>query len=486
MKIPLDRHAPEPIYVQIRDHLHRLIQAGVLQPGDRLPSIRSLAEDAHVNKLTVIEAYSVLEGDGLVSARQGSGYFVNQPPISALKPPCTFAPEQEVIIPDQQNHSFFEEYMASSQVRDLRGVIDFTSSFPISVGLEDLTRIARRAMSQVTDTLFNYDTPQGQLPLRKQIAQILVQLGLEVSPENLIITNGSMQALALAMQYYLQPGDWVIVESPSYHGAIAILENLGARVIGIPITSEGMNLDLLERHLHLHRPKLIYTISTLHNPTGITTSPAHRQQLLSLAEQYTCPILEDNAYEGLNFIPVPPPIKALDRQDLVTYIGTFSKTLIPGLRVGYMVVTGQHYRPLLERKLLHDLHGSTASQAIISEYLAAGHYRRRLTHLRTINGQSYNAMLQSLDRYFPAEASWTVPNGGLFVWTQLPAGTPMQEVCQEAIGKNVLVASGSAFFPDQKGYPALRLNFSYSPAQIEQGISVLGDILKHHLSQKQL
>lgn len=482
MKIPLDRQAPKPIYLQIRDRLSRLINSGTLPPGERLPSIRTLAESLQVNKLTVIEAYSVLEADGLIHARQGSGYFVNRVAMSAVQLKSTFAPKQDVIIQEQGNKSFFEQYTASLQAQQQGEILDFSSGFPRVSGLDDLQRIAKRAVVRAGDTLFKYDFPQGQLTLQKQIIQMLVQQGLEVSTDELIITNGSKQALSLAIRYYVQPGDWVIVETPTYHGALAILDNLGAKVIGIPMTVDGMNLELLEQYLSSHRPKLIYTISTLHNPTGITTNQIHRQQLLALAEQYECPILEDNAYEGLNFEFVPAPIKALDRHDLVTYISTFSKTLMPGLRVGYMVVTGKHYRHIVEHKLLHDLHVSTVSQAIVSEVLASGHYRRHLSRLQTNNLQSRNAMLQALERYFPDEVCWTVPKGGLFLWVHLPTIIPIQAICREALSQNILVAAGAAFFPGQQGYPAMRLNFSHSSEDIEQGISVLGELLKRYLA----
>ena len=359
MKIPLNRHSPKPIYLQIRDRISLLIKSGLLQPGTKLPSVRTLAENARVNKLTVLEAYSVLEAEGLIYVRQRSGYFVSNGVTTSTKFQSTFAPVQDVIIQEQGSGSFFEQYTASLQVQLRGGVIDFSSGFPRIPGLEDIRRLARRAMTQAAEQLFQYDFPQGQLTLRHQVAQMLVQQGLEVSPDNLIMTNGSEQGLSLVMRHYVQPGDWVIVEAPTYHGALAILENLGARVIGIPMTAEGMNLELLEQYLHNCRPKLIYTVSTLHNPTGLTTSQNHRQQLLSLAQQYECPILEDNAYEGLNFEPVPAPIKALDRKDLVTYIGTFSKTLMPGLRVGYVVITGKNYHSILKQKLLNDLHVPT-------------------------------------------------------------------------------------------------------------------------------
>lgn len=321
-----------PIYLQIRDRLSRLIKSGKLEPGERLPSIRALSKSLQVNNLTVIEAYSVLEADGLIHARQGAGYFVNRVALPSVNLKSTFAPIQDVIIQEQGRGSFFEQFTASLQAQRQGEIIDFSSGFPRVSGLNDLQRIAKRAVVRAADALFKYDFPQGQLTLQKQIAQMLVMQGLEISTEELIVTNGSEQALSLAIRYYVQPGDWVIVETPTYHGALAILENLGAKVIGIPMTVEGMNLELLEQYLRSHRPKLIYTISTLHNPTGLTTSQVHRQQLLTLAEQYECPILEDNAYEGLNFEPVPPPIKALDRHDWVTYISTFSKTLMPGLR----------------------------------------------------------------------------------------------------------------------------------------------------------
>ena len=480
MKIPLDRNSAQAVYLQIRDRIRRLIESGALQPGDQLPSIRSLAETTRVNKLTVIEAYSVLEADGLVHARQGSGYFVSSPPITYPQSTSHFAPPQDVILLEQQEGSFFNLYMASIAARQHTEMIDLSLGFPTDSGLEDLQRVARRAMKQVGSTLFNYELPHGQLTLRQQVARMLVQRGLEVTPDNLIITNGSKQALSLAFHHYVQPGDWVIVESPTYPGILQILSSLKARVIGIPMTAEGMNLELLEQYLHTHRPKLIYTISTLHNPTGVTTSQAHRSLLLRLAQRYQCAILEDNAYEGLNFEPVPPPIKALDQHDVVTYIGTFSKTLMPGIRVGYMVVTGEHYQPLVEHKLLHDLHVSTVSQAIVSEYLASGHYRRHIAHLQSKHQQNRNAMLSALERYFPTEASWTVPNGGIFLWVQLHSGLSMPEICQAALSHNVLVADGTRFFPDYQGYNAMRLSFSHKPEALEQGISVLGELLKEH------
>ncbi|WP_421658364.1 PLP-dependent aminotransferase family protein [Leptothermofonsia sp. ETS-13] len=470
--------------MQIRDRVHRLIASGALKPGDRLPSVRELAKEAQVNKLTVIEAYSVLEADGLIHARQGTGYFVNHCPMTPAKLESTFAPVQDVVIPEPQCGSFCKAYMTSLQAHRQRGILDFSSGFPQAFGLEDLQRIARRAMNQIADTLYNYDTPEGLQVLRQQIAQLLVQMGMVVAADDIIITTGSMQGISLAIRYYVEPSDWVIVETPTYHGVLAILENQGARTIGIPMTSEGMNLDLLEQYLKSHRPKLIYTVSTLHNPTGVTTTPSHRQRLLELAQQYECPVLEDDAYEGLNFEPVPAPIKALDQHDTVIYVGTFSKTLMAGLRVGYMVVTGSHRQLLIEQKLMDDLHTPTPSQAIVSEYLASGHFRHRLNHLRTWHLQSRNAMLQALADCFPQEATWTVPAGGLLLWAQLPDNLPLAPICQKIREQGVLVTPATTFFPDRRGYNAMRLNFSRTAEEIAWGISIVGEQLKAHMGSK--
>lgn len=482
MNIFLERQSRKPIYLQIRDRISRLIKSGALKSGDRLPSIRSLAETLQVNKLTIIEAYSVLEADGIVSARQGSGYFVNNVSLQSTNLNPTFAPAQNVVIPKPGKCSFYDTYIPMKQAQAQPGMINFGYGAPRPP--KDITAIARRALRQEDADIFcPYDLPQGQLTLCRQIAQMLVHQGLEVFPEDLIITNGSQQGLSLAMNYYVKPGDWVIVESPTYYGIISILESLGARIIGIPMTAEGMNLELLEQYLDSHRPKLIYTITTFHNPTGLTTTQTHRQELLALAEKYECPILEDNAYEGLNFEPVPAPIKAIDKNNLVTYLGTFSKTLMPGLRVGYMVVPGNHYQAIIEQKLLYDFHTSSISQTIVSEYLASGHYRRHLNRLRTENLQSRNAMLQALERDFPEEAKWTVPTGGLFLWVQLPDDIPMQTIRKEALTQNVYLVCHTVFFPDQQGYPAMRLAFCLRQDEIEQGIAIVGKLLKKHIHQ---
>ena len=506
MKIPLNRQAKTPIYLQIRDRISHLIQTGHLEANAQLPSIRALAQTAHVNKLTVLEAYSVLEAEGLVRAKKGAGYFIN-PPIdlttdlatglatetlannatthtstNKTTPKSSFNPAQNVIIPTQGVNSFPDIYAASLRSHAQPDYIDFGLGFPQPVGLDDLTRISRRAMKEA-HTFFHPGDPQGDPELRSQIVQLLIQQGLEISPDNLLVTSGSMQSLSLLADHFISPGDWVIVEAPTYHGFLSILQQRGAQIIGIPMTPHGMNLDLLSRYLQSHRPRLIYTMSSLHNPTGITTSAEHRRQLLSLAEEYDCLIVEDNAYEPLSFEATPPPIKAFDTSDRVIYVGTFSKTLMPGLRIGYTAITGPQRQALTERKLLHDFHISMASQVILKEYLSSGHYRRRLNKVRKLHRDRRDHMIEMLHRHFPTEITWTVPNGGTFLWIQLPDALSLSSICSAATQQKVLVGSGAAFFPTQQGYPAMRLNFSLPLEATERGIAILGTILKEAISE---
>jgi DNA-binding transcriptional MocR family regulator len=481
VNIPLERNSAQPIYKQIYDYLAHLIKMGQLEPGQKLPSIRQLSSHLQVNKLTIIQAYSLLETDVLIYARQGAGYFVECKKVrenqsAESKFISKFSPVQEVII-SSGGSCFFEQYTASLQAQSHQGIIDFSSGFPGNHNIGNLEKITKRAIAKSFDSLFRYDFPEGQLVLRQQIAKVLIQQGLKTSPEEIIVTNGSEQAISLAMNYYLRPNDWVIVETPTYHGALGILENLRVQVIGIPMTVAGMNLELLEKYLKSHRPKLIYTISTLHNPTGITTSLIHRQELLKLAQEHECQIIEDNAYEGLNFAAIPPPIKALDNNNLVTYIGTFSKTILPGLRVGYLVTSGNKYRDLVKQKALNDMHVSTVSQVIVNEYLSSGNFQLHLTKLRKQNLLSRNIMLQVMESYFPKFTTWTIPKGGLFLWVHFPDNFPIQTLCYQALSQNLLIADGAAFFPG-KGYPAIRLNFSQTPENIEVGIKILAQLLQ--------
>ncbi len=467
------------MYLQIQERLQALIESGSLVAGERLPSIRSLAKTLQVNKLTVLEAYDRLVAEGSICARQGSGYFVVEARVPDPEKPCCFAPEQQVVVYETQANRPFAVYARSIQARQQPGWVDLSCAFPKHPP-EDLARMIRRVAADA-EAFYAYDAIGGDERLRQQVAHLLLQVGLETNPEDVLIVNGAMQGLSLAIRHFLKPGDWVVVESPTFFSVLPIFEQVGCRIIGIPMNREGMNLDLLARYLESHRPRLIFTISTLHNPTGITTPETHRRQLLDLASHYECPILEDNAYEGLHFGSPPPPLKVLDPEDWVTYVGTFSKVLSPGLRVGYLVVPPAHRQALLEQRYLTDIHTPTITQAVVSEYLSQGHYRRHLQKVHAQLHHNRNLVLHGLERHFPDWARWTVPDGGMFLWVQLPDpwGPLMPTLIQKAEADGILILSGAGFFADGTGYPAIRISYAnVLPELIDTALSKLGSWLK--------
>lgn len=467
------------MYLQIQERLQALIESGSLVAGDRLPSIRSLAKTLQVNKLTVLEAYDRLVADGSICARQGSGYFVVEAQVPDPAQPCCFAPEQAVMVCETQANRPFAVYARSIQARQQPGWVDLSCAFPKHPP-EDLARMIRRVAGDA-EAFYAYDAIGGDERLRQQVAHLLLQVGLEASPEDILIVNGAMQGLSLAIRHFLKPGDWVVVESPTFFSVLPIFEQVGCRIIGIPMDREGMNLDLLARYLESHRPRLIFTISTLHNPTGITTPETHRRQLLDLAGHYQCPILEDNAYEGLHFGSPPPPLKVLDPDGWVTYVGTFSKVLSPGLRVGYLVAPPAHRQALLEQRYLTDIHTPTITQAVVSQYLSQGHYRRHLQKVHAQLRHNRNLVLHGLERHFPDWARWTVPDGGMYLWVQLPDpwGPLMPTLIQKAEADGILILSGAGFFPDGTGYPAIRISYAnVLPERIDTALSRLGSWLK--------
>ena len=260
-------------------------------------------------------------------------------------------------------------------------------------------------------------------PLRETITHILASQGLQTRPENILITAGSQQALSLVSQLLLKPGDVILVESPTYSGALDLFRALGFKVVGIPVDGQGMQVEGLEKLLQQHHPKLIYTIPNFHNPTGTCLNSARRRQLIVLADRYNIPILEDDfvgdlRYEGRT----QPALKALDPGGRVIYVSTFSKMLMPGLRVGFLVAEGPIYDCLVNFKRVNDLATSTLIQRALEAYVTVGRYQAHLRRSCQIFRKRRDVMLSAIQRYLPAGVHFDPPQGGLFIWLQLPKG----------------------------------------------------------------
>jgi GntR family transcriptional regulator/MocR family aminotransferase len=480
MRIPIQRGGQTPMYLQIENFLRQNILAGSLAAGTRLPSTRLLADELGVSQITVKNAYADLESEGLIGAIERSGTYilpVEKPASRTEAGPGRWPDWQEIFASDPA------ETVAEVQPSPRRtGIISFTGvGAPQEYPLIDFYHCLRAVIQTQGFSACEYgELNGGYLPLRATIAQILSSQGIRTLPEQVLITSGSQQALALTCQTLLKAGDAVIVEEPTYNLALELFKALQLKVIGVPCDANGMQVERLEAILSAEKRGLIYTIPNFQNPGGFCLSTARRIQLVELAGRFNVPILEDDYAGDLRYDGrALPAIKALDPGGRVIYAGTFSKMLMPGLRTGYLTVEGPVFARLLQAKRVHDLTTSTLLQRALHEYVTVGRYQVHLRRSCRIYRKRRDAMLTALRKYLPG-ASFTPPQGGLFLWLRLPPGTSSTRLLERALAEGIEFAPGTRFFNNpQDGEPYLRLNFAVQPPeQIEIGIRRLGRALQ--------
>jgi GntR family transcriptional regulator/MocR family aminotransferase len=320
----------------------------------------------------------------------------------------------------------------------------------------------------------------GYVPLRNTIAQLLASQGITAHPDAILITAGSQQALALVCQLLLKPGDVVLVENPTYNLALELFRLLELQIVGIPVDAEGMQVAQVEPLLQQHHPKLIYTIPNFQNPTGACLSGGRRRQLVALADRYNVPLLEDDFVGDLRYDGrTQPALKTLDPGGRVIYIGTFSKMLMPGLRVGFLVAEGPIFTRLVAFKRVNDLTVSTLMQRALDAYVNVGQYQRHVQRSCRLYRQRRETMLAAIRQQLPPDVHVDPPQGGLFLWLRLPPGITCRALQPLASAAGVEFAPGPRFFvqpAEGEGY--LRLNFAtLRPEAIEEGIKRLGRVL---------
>lgn len=485
MRIPLDRQSETPLYQQIGTYLRQAILSGSLTADTRLPACRQLAHDLGVNRTTIENAYAELEADGLVFSRMGSGtYVLLQNPIPAIPK------NSDAALPLWQQSLRSNHILRKSDVvDDMLAAAGHPHPISFASGVSDARQFPSEEFRKIIQTVMRrdqisaleYGERNGYAPLREGIAHILASQGLQAHPENVLITAGSQQAIFLAAQVLLKPNDIVLVEDPTYSSALDLFRTLGFQIVGIPMDGQGMQVEKLETLLQQYHPKLIYTIPNFHNPTGTCLSSARRRQLIVLADRYNVPILEDDFVGDLRYEGhAQPSLKALDPGGQVIYVSTFSKMLMPGLRVGFIVADGPVYDSLLNFKRLSDLATSTLIQRALDAYVTVGRYQAYLHRSCQVFRKRRDAMLEAIDRHLPPSVSFDAPKGGLFIWLKLPASMSADNLLTAACKEGVAFAPGNLFFTDGvSGDEWIRLNFASQPAEdIEEGIKRLGSAMR--------
>jgi GntR family transcriptional regulator/MocR family aminotransferase len=485
MRIPLDKKSGVPLYHQIESYLRQGILSGSLPADMRLPACRQLAQDLGVNRSTVENAYAKLEADGLVFSRMGSGTYilpVNSMPVIKNNRNTQWPLWQESV----QDRTIISKADLVDEILQRAGhpkPISFASGISDSrqFPIEEFRKVLQSVMRRDQISALEYGERNGYTPLREGIAHILASQGLQAHPENILITAGSQQAIFLASQVLLKPGDIVLVEEPTYSVAIDLFRALGFQIVGIPVDNQGMQVEKLEKLLQQYHPKLIYTIPNFHNPTGTCLSSARRRELIMFADRYNIPILEDDFVGDLRYEGhAQPSLKALDPGGQVIYVSTFSKMLMPGLRVGFIVADGPVFESLLNFKRLSDLATSTLIQHALDAYVNVGRYQAYIRRSSQTFRKRRDIMLEAISHYLPSSVSFDVPKGGLFIWLRLPKPLSAGELLPMACKEGVSFVPGNYFFTDgTSGGEWMRLNFASQPEEdIEEGIKRLGRAIR--------
>ncbi len=431
--------------------LRQRIDARAYAPGARLPSIRAVADSMRVSKSTVVEAYDRLVAEGAILARRGSGFFVagHTRPLSLTE----IGPRLDRAI---------DPFWVTRQ--SLEAGADVLKPgcgwLPPSWLPEAEIGRALRALARAPNTgLTDYDTPLGLAPLRQLLSRRLAERGIEAGPDRIILTDSGTQAIDLLCRFLIEPGDSVLVDDPCYFNFHAMLLAHRAKVVGVPYTPNGPDLERFEEALKTHRPRLYLTNSGIHNPTGAVLSPAIAHRLLKLAEAHDLIIIEDDIFADLEVEPAAR-LAGFDGLERVIHIGSFSKTISASIRCGYIATKADWIEPIVALKLATTFSANRLSAEVILRLLTGGGYRRHVEGLRTRLAEATGQVRKRL--IAAGLTPWTAPRGGMFLWMQLPEGLDAAAVAQAALAENVVLAPGNVFSASKSAGRYLRFNVGQS------------------------
>lgn len=476
LNISLNRDSEEPIYRQLIRQVQMQIDGGLLSAGSRLPASRDLAKQLGISRISVVNAYAELRSEGYLSAHAGRGTFV-----SREKAPISPSNHTQRIV--QQQSGTGQSIREMMRLARKPGVINFSHGSPPKEFFP--VRHLRDAINTVIDRdgaeALSYEVPEGYLPLRVAVRDYVRALGIQCRFEDVLITGGAQQAIDLVLQALMSEGETLVTADPTYLGIMDIANARRVHIHGIPIDEDGIRIDALEQYLHDHTPRLIYVMPSFQNPTGHVMPLHRRRQLIRLAERYQIPVLEDEVYREFRFDGDHlPPLKALDESGIVIHTNAFTKMLLPGMRIGYLIADGLHYDRLVRVKQAADISTSGLNQRTIHLLLERGILAKQLERNRLELRRRRDVALEAVEAYFPDGTTWHMPLGGLYLWVELPSDGPTSaELFITGIQMDVAFAIGSMFFTSEGGSHAMRLNYGiHKPADIREGFRRIGDAWK--------
>ena len=462
-------------YEELAMDIRTQIANNTWRSGEKIPSVRMSCRNYNVSNSTVLQAYQLLESEGWIIAKPQSGYFV-APKVDGVDYQPPVAREKKAI-----NDRLFDFLKSSSA----EGIVPFGSAFPDPdlFPLPTLTRNLASAGRKMTGASVINNLPPGSESLRRQIAQRYLQQGISVNHQDIVITSGAMEALNLSLQTVTQSGDHVVIESPAFYGALQAVERLGLKPIEVDVCPvKGLDIEQFEIVLKNNNVKACWLMTTFQNPTGTSLSDEAKRRVVEIAEQNNTYIIEDDVYGDLYHEGhKPKPLKASDKTDSVLLCGSYSKSLCPGYRVGW-VVNARFNDAIQKLQLLSTLSSSAPVQLGVTHFLTHESYDNHLRKLRKSLLERKARFIEIIKQYFPHSIKIEDPAGGYFIWIRFNSDFDSQQLHQLAIAQGISVASGDLFSEQGRADNAFRLNFSYELTQERENALVLLGKLAHQLA----
>ncbi len=462
-------------YEQVGQHILAMIDAATLVPGQRLPSLRTLSRDLRVSIATVSQAYLELEKQGIIEARTRSGFFVRAPLKSLPKPRPVRRPDPGPVVGNRSQ--LIQSVLEAVGHSDLLP-FGVTGAAPQLLPGRELARLLAAECRQAPERMLAYEQIAGNLDLRRQIALYLMHRGINATPEEILITNGAMEALYIAVRILTRPGDNMLIQSPTYYCFLQLLENCGVRTIEIPSHPQtGVHPADLRQALDRFDIRACILAPNFNNPDGSLTGDEARREIVDLLAERQIPLIEDDVYGDVHFGPERPgTCKTLDRDGSIVYCNSFSKTVSAGYRIGFML-PGRFYAKALEIKSTTNVSSPTPTQRAMAAYLRQGSFERHLRRLCRTLEQQMQTMQLHLGRHFPPGTGVTRPQGGTALWLELPGNIDSVDYFYRARQLGIGVVPGMAFSTQDRFRNYIRLSCSgVWDDRMAAGVQTLGEL----------
>ncbi len=468
-----------PLHIQIKQYIKEKIENGEWTPGSKIPPQRALAKALGVNRSTVVLAMDELMAEGLIEGKSGSGTRVINNTWSLLS--STPPPDWDSYVQSgihQPNRTTIQE-------------INRAEFYPhiVRLGTGELSPelfpagMMKDIFNGLTDRIesLGYEEPKGLFYLREQISRYVSRFGIDVSPSSILIVSGALQALQLISVGLLQRGSTIFLEKPSYLYSLHVFQSAGMRLFGIPLDYDGIRTKTITEQKKRQNAALLYTIPSFHNPTGTLMSEERRKELIRVCEKEQLPVIEDDVYRELWMdSPPPAPLKALDKNGLVLYLGSLSKSLSPGLRIGWVIGPEAVIERLADIKMQVDYGSSSLSQWAAAECLSSGLYEQHLERIREALKLRREVAIFALNKHFSDIATWTAPKGGFYIWLNILPNISIRRLFVKALQEGILLNPGNVY--DQQESKNIRLSYSYaSISDMERGIEHLAGLIKQYM-----